>query len=206
MSDNTSRAGTYVMPAASCRVETEVKKSRFICQIFPCEDKAQAKSLLHTVRTAIPESNHHCWAYQLGPANALMQACSDDGEPHGTAGKPMLNVIAHAGLTNALVVVSRIFGGTKLGTGGLVRAYSQAVNAGLDVLQTTDFIVWQNLHIQMTYAQENQVRRLLDEHGFQMDACQHTEDVMITGRISKQDADLLIVGLSHLTLGVKRVD
>lgn len=106
------------------------KKSRFIAQIFPIKTEEEALELLAGVRKKHYDARHNCFAYVLGDKNET-ERCSDDGEPSGTAGRPMLDVITGQGIHDVLVVVTRYFGGTLLGTGGLVRAYSAAVKEGL---------------------------------------------------------------------------
>lgn len=110
--------------------EVVEKKSRFIAQIFPIETEEQALELLAQVKKKHYDARHNCFAYVLGENNET-ERCSDDGEPSGTAGRPMLDILTGQGIHDALAVVTRYFGGTLLGTGGLVRAYSAAVKAGL---------------------------------------------------------------------------
>ena len=106
------------------------KKSRFIAQIFPVSSEEEAFSYLDGVKKEYWDARHHCWAYIIG-RNPGSERMSDDGEPAGTAGKPILEVLRGKGLTDVFAVVTRYFGGTLLGTGGLVRAYSGAVSEGL---------------------------------------------------------------------------
>ena len=106
------------------------KKSRFIAEVYPVTSEEEAMEILEQTRKQYWDARHHCWAYIIG-RNPAAERMSDDGEPAGTAGKPILEVIRGRELTNVLVIVTRYFGGTLLGTGGLVRAYSQATQAGL---------------------------------------------------------------------------
>lgn len=106
------------------------KKSRFIAEVYPIESEEQAAQILEETRKKYWDARHHCWAYVLG-RNPAAERMSDDGEPAGTAGKPILEVIRGRKLTDVLVIVTRYFGGTLLGTGGLVRAYSAATKEGL---------------------------------------------------------------------------
>lgn len=106
------------------------KKSRFIAQVFSVETEEEVAQVLETTRKKYWDARHNCYAFVLG-ANGEISRCSDDGEPSGTAGRPILEVLTGRGLRNVLVIVTRYFGGTLLGTGGLVRAYSQATQAGL---------------------------------------------------------------------------
>ena len=106
------------------------KKSRFIATVLPVETEEEALAFIESLRKKYWDATHNCYAYVVGERNEI-QRCSDDGEPSGTAGRPMMDVLAGAGVHNAAVVVTRYFGGTLLGTGGLVRAYSGAVREAL---------------------------------------------------------------------------
>lgn len=106
------------------------KKSRFITEVFPVVSEDEISAHIEKIKKEYWDARHHCWAYVIGQ-NPGTERMSDDGEPAGTAGKPILEVIRGRGLTDVLVVVTRYFGGTLLGTGGLVRAYTQAALEGL---------------------------------------------------------------------------
>jgi len=124
---------SYHIPSAVSEVEYTVKKSRFIARVVPIESREEALAAVADAKTDYPDARHHCWAYLLGePGDAHSAGMSDDGEPAGTAGKPILNVMQHGILGNVLVVVIRYFGGIKLGAGGLVRAYSTATGQALE--------------------------------------------------------------------------
>lgn len=125
-------ASGYQVPARFREVETQVRKSRFIARVVPVTDRAGAMEAVDRAKADYPDARHHCWAYVLGrPGAATSAAMNDDGEPSGTAGKPILNVIEHKGIGDLIVVVTRYFGGIKLGAGGLVRAYAGATEAAL---------------------------------------------------------------------------
>lgn len=125
----------YALPAAAEQVEYVVKKSRFIARVGPANDRAAAMAMLAQARADFPDARHHCWAYVIGdPYSPTLAACADDGEPSGTAGKPMLNVLQHKQVGDVMLIVIRYFGGIKLGAGGLVRAYSQAAQMAMERL------------------------------------------------------------------------
>ncbi|MCD7824686.1 MAG: YigZ family protein [Clostridiaceae bacterium] len=111
--------------------EIEEKKSRFIANVFPVETEEEAARIIEETKKKYWDARHNCYAFVLGAGGEITR-CSDDGEPSGTAGRPILEVLTRKKLCNILVIVTRYFGGTLLGTGGLVRAYSQATQAGLD--------------------------------------------------------------------------
>lgn len=125
----------YVTVAAEGVHETEVNRSRFRCVLAPAATEAEAREVLARVRGEHPTASHHCWAYVIG-ADAAVQRAGDDGEPGGTAGAPMLQMLTRREIRYVVAVVSRWFGGTKLGAGGLIRAYGGAVGAALDSLGT----------------------------------------------------------------------
>jgi uncharacterized YigZ family protein len=125
----------YLTVAAAGVHETEVNRSRFVCALAPAAGERQAQEFIAAVRAGHPGASHHCYAYVLG-ADAAVQKCADDGEPGGTAGLPMLQMLTRRDIRCAVAVVSRYFGGTKLGAGGLIRAYGGAVGAALDTLGT----------------------------------------------------------------------
>ena len=128
----------YRVPTRLHRVEQELQRSRFITTLAPAPTVEEAKSFISRVREEFPDANHNCWAYVVGPPGSTgMAGLSDDGEPHGTAGRPMLTALLHGNVGDVAVVVTRYFGGTLLGKGGLVRAYTGCVQQGLEHLPTT---------------------------------------------------------------------
>lgn len=121
----------YLTLAGPARAEIEVRRSRFVCDVMPANNEDAARTAIEGVRGASRDAGHHCTAFVLGPDAATVRT-NDDGEPSGTAGAPMLDVLRGHGLTDVVAVVARWFGGTLLGTGGLIRAYADAVTAALD--------------------------------------------------------------------------
>lgn len=126
-----SAPASYLTVAGPATAEIEVKRSRFLCRVEPVSSEDEARAVVEEERRRHWDARHHCSAFVLGPAGEV-QRSSDDGEPSGTAGAPMLDVLRGRGLSDVVVVVTRWFGGVLLGAGGLVRAYSDAVRAGLD--------------------------------------------------------------------------
>ena len=110
--------------------EIEEKKSRFIAHVYPVQSEEQAVSYINEVKKKYWDARHNCWAYSIGEKQPALR-CSDDGEPSGTAGKPMLEVVTGQELHNVVAVVTRYFGGTLLGTGGLIRAYTKSTQEGI---------------------------------------------------------------------------
>lgn len=126
-----SQVRSYVTLARPSRAEIEVRRSRFIADLQRVATEDEARTVVERVRTSSREARHHCTAFVLGPDGAT-QRSNDDGEPSGTAGAPMLEVLLGRGVSDVVAVVTRWFGGTLLGTGGLIRAYGDAVTAALD--------------------------------------------------------------------------
>jgi uncharacterized YigZ family protein len=152
----------YRVPARLHRVEQELQRSRFITTIAPAPTVEEAKAFIARVREEFPDANHNCWAYVVGPPGSTgLAGMSDDGEPHGTAGRPMLTALLHGGVGDVAVVVTRYFGGTLLGKGGLVRAYTGCVQQALEALPTTERVRKALLAVELEYASVDGVRRML---------------------------------------------
>lgn len=150
---------TYPIPASLAQAEIEIKKSRFIGLAQHIQSREAGISWLAEIKTTYPDARHHCWAYLIGnPTCATNAGMGDDGEPSGTAGKPILNVLQHKGVGDIMLIVVRYFGGIKLGAGGLTRAYGQAAQAVMSILPIQTFIPMKNLVIRCDYAQEQPVR------------------------------------------------
>jgi uncharacterized YigZ family protein len=131
-------ADRYLSVATPVLHEIEIKRSRFLCALAPVADEAAARAVIAARRKAEPAARHHCHAFVLG-ADGRTQRSSDDGEPAGTAGVPMLEVLRRREVTDTVAVVSRHFGGVLLGAGGLIRAYGQAVSDALDVASVVEY-------------------------------------------------------------------
>lgn len=142
--------------------QIEIKKSKFICWLDYCDSKEALKEMLAEARVVYPDARHHCWAYTA--RNGAEEGMHDDGEPKGTAGRPILTVLQHSDITSVSAIVIRYFGGTKLGTGGLARAYSDVVKEALKSVQTRVFEPVRNIQFILPFAAENQVRYLVDKY------------------------------------------
>jgi len=139
---------------------------------------------LHKARHDYPDARHHCWAYQLGsPQQPSSVAFNDDGEPSGTAGKPILNVLNHKDIGDITVVVIRYFGGIKLGAGGLVRAYSAATQQALEQLPTTARVFREELALRCDFAHEAELRRQLELTEGEVVASHYSDSVELVVRI-----------------------
>jgi len=155
----------YPVPAGFLERETEVKKSRFIARVVPVSTREDVRTWVDQARQDHPDARHVCWAYQIGqPGAAAEAAMNDDGEPSGTAGKPILSVIQHKDMGDVLVIVIRYFGGIKLGAGGLVRAYAGAAESVLSavsrILQKTMVLA----RVTIGFADEQALRHWCGQH------------------------------------------
>ena len=157
--------GGYAVPANAVDVTLEIRKSRFIAHAIPVRDRAQALARLAEIRERNPDARHYCWAYVLGdPGGSCDAATNDDGEPSGTAGKPILNVLRHKGVGDVMVVVVRYFGGIKLGAGGLTRAYSAAAEAVMANLLCKQNEPLVTVTLRFDFSREQQVRHWAERH------------------------------------------
>ncbi|MFL0811317.1 MAG: IMPACT family protein [Agarilytica sp.] len=149
----------YFIPAVRAVIELEINKSRFVAYADRAVNRSQALAHLHDVRKLHPAATHHCWAYLIGhPRSPVNVAFSDAGEPNGSAGKPILNVLNHNNIGDVMITVARYFGGVKLGAGGLIRSYSRATYLALQALETQTFMDLKTLTIAGSFELEQAVR------------------------------------------------
>lgn len=171
---------SYPIPAERARAEIEIKKSRFIAYADYVESREQAMQMLAELKAQYPDARHHCWAYLLGdPSCASNAGMGDDGEPSGTAGKPILNVLQHKDVGDVMLVVVRYFGGIKLGAGGLTRAYGQAAQAVMEVLPIKTFEARSELQLVCDFAEEQAVRHQVEQLGGQILQIDYSEQVAV---------------------------
>lgn len=157
-------SAAYSIPAAPVTVSGEIKRSDFITCIAHTPGREAVATFIQSCRDAHPKANHHCYAFIAGaPYDDTSHGSSDDGEPAGSAGRPMLNVLSHSGIGEITVVVIRYFGGIKLGVGGLVRAYSQSTQDGLKELLLQQFTPRFPLWLRCDYSTHAQLLRRLPE-------------------------------------------
>jgi uncharacterized YigZ family protein len=156
---------SYTILAAAVKSTTEEKNSEFLTFLHPVTSREEAMVWMEHYRQHYPDAAHVCWAYVIGNTRQpLTQAFSDDGEPSGTAGKPMLHVLTEREVGNSLAVVVRYFGGVKLGAGGLVRAYSGAVSNAVNCATLEQVIPSQQLRIRVDFAREARIRHIIAQH------------------------------------------
>lgn len=201
MSDKTAFK-SYQVLAMPCEFTHEEKRSLFTAVLTPAASRDQAMAVLEDIRESRPGASHYCWAYILGDTEQpLGQAFNDDGEPAGTAGKPILNVLGHRRAGNCLAVVVRVFGGVKLGAGGLVRAYGAAVSQALDIAQWQTITPAVEAQIGTSFALEERVRHLLSQSGLEPSATDYSEQVSLLVSIPENDLERLWGQITEATSG-----
>lgn len=182
--------------------ETEyiIKKSRFITSLNEVHSEAEAQSFIDETRKRYWNASHNCYAYQLG-LNNLIQKSNDDGEPSGTAGRPMLEILKKSGITNTVVVVTRYFGGIKLGASGLIHAYSHAVSLGLSVASIADYKLYDVYSICFDYPFINSIERLTSSFDIRIADRSFTDNVTFTLEISQDQTTAFCTALTNATNG-----
>ena len=190
----------YRTVARSAVAETEVKRSRFLCRIERVESEGAARAVVDRARKEHWDARHHCSAFVLGPDGAV-QRSSDDGEPSGTAGAPMLEVLRGRALSDVVAVVTRWFGGTLLGAGGLVRAYGDAVRAGLDAAGLRERVLAALFDVDVSHADAGRLESDLRARGVDVrDATYAERDTLRVAAAPAIDLDALLAELTGGTV------
>ena len=198
-------ADGYLTLLKAAQDEYIVQKSRFLCDAAPCGTEEEALAFLQDKRTRYRDATHHCYAYVIG-ANAGVMRFSDDGEPSGTAGMPMMDVVRHRQVVNCCVVVTRYFGGVLLGTGGLVRAYGGAAKLALSAASVIDRIPAQELIIRTDYTDVGRILYLLGQENIAQTASDYGADVTLTALPADTDRTRLAKLLTEATAGRVRLE
>lgn len=155
----------YLVPAGEARIEIEVRNSRFIATIAPAITVAAAKAFIERIKTEFSDATHNVPAFVIGHGTSVIAHCNDDGEPSGTAGRPVLAVLQGSGLGDTVVVVTRYYGGTKLGTGGLVRAYGDAVREVIAAVPRAEKRPTHLVMLVVPYNYVERIRLLVPDYG-----------------------------------------
>lgn len=199
----------YLVPVGRHEFEEVIQNSRFLTVVDRCRTADEAHGFVREVRQRFPDATHHCWAFNAGaPGDTRVVGMSDDGEPHGTAGRPMLTTLLHSGVGEVAAVVVRWYGGTKLGTGGLVRAYSSGVQHALDGLSVAPRIVRVRVEITVDYPHLDALQRLLSELDGQIESEEYTAGVRYIAALPKAawtEFGRRLADLSNGTGTVRRV-
>lgn len=195
----------FKVPAETAEAEIKVKGSRFIAAVFPAATREQAEARYEQVKKKYYNATHNCLAWRIDE-NTFRY--SDDGEPSGTAGKPILQVLDGAGLYQVLCVVTRYFGGTKLGTGGLIRAYTESAALAVNRLRVKTKIKTEALRLDFEYDQENRVRKLVSETGASILQKEYGGRVQMDVAVPRSRCNYFmrqLTDLSHSLVKIKKI-
>ncbi|MCU7800010.1 MAG: YigZ family protein [gamma proteobacterium symbiont of Lucinoma myriamae] len=187
-----AESARYSIPAQAIEVETDIKHSRFVAHIAHSHDSDMAFKVIAQQKARYPDARHHCWAFiACPPLSASAIRFSDDGEPSGTAGKPILNILQYSHYGEIICVVSRYFGGIKLGAGGLIRAYSNSTQAALEQLSVKEIVALEKIKIQFDYPFESSIRHYLNTANITINHVDYQKDVTFQLEIEKNQIPLL---------------
>ena len=174
--------------------EEEIKKSRFICHLKRVYTEEEARSFISEIKKEHHKANHNCSAFTLGDRQEI-QRSSDDGEPSGTAGVPMLEILKKREITNVCAVVTRYFGGIKLGAGGLIRAYAGSVGHALDQVGLVKFVTQEQLILTLDYGNYDGLQRFLSSQGLVISESEFLSDVTVKLFVDLDKTDQLLADL-----------
>ncbi|MDP6450094.1 MAG: YigZ family protein [Lentisphaeria bacterium] len=196
----------YPVPAGPVEVELRFKNSRFIGVAGFAETVEAARQFIQTHRERFPDARHHVYAFVVGFGASMTCGMSDDGEPSGTAGRPVLTVLQGSGLGDTVVVVIRYFGGTKLGTGGLVKAYTETTQAAIALIKRRDKVHTVTFTLQVPYPLHQACRHLFDDCGVEVENELFGAGVEMVIRVAEQrikevDQRLRDASAGQLTIG-----
>ncbi len=170
----------------------EIKKSEFIAHAYPVTSREQAMFHVEQLRVQYADARHHCWAYIIGdPNNTTSAGFDDDGEPNGTAGRPILNVLQHKSIGNIIIIVVRYFGGIKLGAGGLTRAYAGSAQAAVDEMILSAYVPMTQVQILAEFATEAQCRYVVASLHGSIDNVTYSKQVLLTVTLAERDIEML---------------
>jgi uncharacterized YigZ family protein len=190
-----------LIPLEAVETEITVVNSRFIVSLAPVNSVEDARDFISEIKKRYPDASHHVPAFVIGHGKSIIAHCSDDGEPSGTAGRPALAVLQGSGLGNVVVVVTRYFGGTKLGTGGLVKAYGDAVREVLKQVKFATLLPTTTLVLVTPYRLYDQVVRLMESHDAVVLETEFLEDVIVTLRLKDEEVQAFTNMLGNLSSG-----
>ena len=188
----------FRVPFEAAESEFVEKRSRFITHLWPVETEEEAQTHIREMKSKYYDARHNCWCYLLGQN---VQRYSDDGEPQGTAGQPMLKVFERENVTNVCCVVTRYFGGILLGAGGLTRAYSKGAKDALTVAGAATIGLWSCVMIPCSYAAFERVKLEVAAHGGVIDETEYGADIMLCVSIMASEVDALQTRLTELSAG-----
>jgi uncharacterized YigZ family protein len=192
----------YPVPAADHRVEQTIERSRFICTLRRVDSPVVAQAFIREMSAEFADTTHNCWAYVAGPPGGTnVIGMSDAGEPHGTAGRPMLTVLLHSGVGEIAAVVARYFGGTKLGTGGLVKAYGGIVQLALESLPLAERVDYAEVMLSIGYSNISVVQQAITSLAAEILEQEYGVAVRYRLRVPRMNAEALRAVVADATRG-----
>lgn len=190
----------HKIPAQTNIFELVEKRSRFITYCQQVNSQVEFKHFLNELKQQYPDARHFCYGFRIGPISSAQRGFSDDGEPSGTAGMPIVNVIDHSEFSDIAIIIVRYFGGTKLGTGGLARAYSQAAKQVLEGLEWEVYEAKQEIELQCEFQQEHQLRYLITRLAGEISSVDYQQTVKMVVNVAA-NTDLSTLNLYLLDRG-----
>lgn len=179
---------SYQTPKTAVTTRLEIKKSAFITYGYPVASREAAMFHVEQLREQYADARHYCWAYIIGdPDNTTSAGFDDDGEPSGTAGRPILGVLQHKSIGNVIIIVVRYFGGIKLGAGGLTRAYAGSAQAVIDQMTLQPYVSMTQVQIVADFAHESQCRYIVEDLRGHIDDVVYSKQVTLTVTIAEAD-------------------
>lgn len=182
------------------------KKSKFIADVFYVESVEEAEEKIKEIEKKYYDARHHCYAFSIYEDSGVVNRFSDDGEPSGTAGGPMLNIINQKNLSNILVVVTRYFGGILLGTGGLVKAYSGAFQKALEASNIVEKDLGLEISIVVSYADQDKAKYYLEQNSINIVNISYEETVNITCEITKEKLNTIRDNMQNLNFKIEKIE
>lgn len=178
--------------------ELIINKSRFICSMKRTESEADAQAFIEDIRAKHPKANHNCFAYLIGNTHSI-QRMSDDGEPSGTAGVPMLEVLKKQQLKNTTAVVTRYFGGVKLGAGGLIRAYGSAVSEAINAIGLVEKQMNQLVSVDISYHLSGKLQNTLEQSPYIIQSIDYTDTVLFNCIVKIEELEQFKLDITNWT-------
>ena len=207
MEDSVKNMAGVPTKTVICDGEGEIieKKSRFIGNLYKIESEEQVSTLIAALKKKYWDARHHCYAFVLGDNNENVRS-SDDGEPSGTAGKPIMEALVGSGIRNCLIVVTRYFGGTLLGTGGLVRAYSQAAKAAIDGSEIAECTQGTGFLVKVDYTDYGKIQYIAAQENALVANVDYADNVIATIYVEKYNYDAIYKQISDQTAGRAQIE
>ena len=189
----------------SAEAEIIEKKSKFIGEVFYIETVQEAEEKLREINKKYHDAKHHCFAYRVMEQEKIIEKCSDDGEPSGTAGAPMLQIISKNDLINVIVIVTRYFGGILLGTGGLVRAYSKATNDSLEKAEIVEIKKGKRIELTISYKDLQFIKYYCTKNDIKIENTEFSEEPKVTIELTENQKERFLSETQKKQINIKKI-